>query len=300
MAAPVSFDEPLNTALTRAVEDIRGRLEAEWRSFALDLVRRADAEREAQLAQARREAQAQLTDLTRLLEATSAERDTSRSELESLRGQIDALRMQLAATQRDLEATQRELEATQGDLEATQGVFEATRRGLATRTAHLADAVATIDSAQTLGDVLDVLAASVAREVDRVAVLVRRDHRLVGWRLSGFAKLTTSPRSLSLSFDEAGMAGTVVRTGIAISRAADTDDGDQRSAVPSFARDVDDRHAAAFPVVVGGDVVAVLYADAPAATSSSDGWFTILDVLSRHASRVLESLTVQRAVGGLV
>jgi hypothetical protein len=55
----------------------------------------------------------------------------------------------------------------------------------------------------------------------------------------------------------------------------------------------------ALPVRVGGEVVAVLYADAPRldASSSDARWPPVLEVLVRHASRVLEAMTVQQAVG---
>jgi hypothetical protein len=55
----------------------------------------------------------------------------------------------------------------------------------------------------------------------------------------------------------------------------------------------------ALPVRVGGEVVAVLYADAarPDAPSPDARWPAVLEVLVRHASRVLEAMTVQQAAG---
>jgi hypothetical protein len=55
----------------------------------------------------------------------------------------------------------------------------------------------------------------------------------------------------------------------------------------------------ALPVRVGGEVVAVLYADAPRsdAALSDARWPAVLEVLVRHASRVLEAMTVQQAAG---
>ncbi len=54
----------------------------------------------------------------------------------------------------------------------------------------------------------------------------------------------------------------------------------------------------AFPVSVGGEVIAVLYAEVDDALSpqrrmSKDA----LDTLTRHAGRVLETITVQQAAG---
>lgn len=50
----------------------------------------------------------------------------------------------------------------------------------------------------------------------------------------------------------------------------------------------------AFPVTVGGRVVAILYADA---AQSAKPWPVMLEVLTRHASRLLESMTLHKAVG---
>src|SRR4029434_6647712 len=103
-------------------------------------------------------------------------------------------------------------------------------------------------------------------------------------------------RSIDLGLEEAGLAGVVVESGVARSRPADATDGPSR---PPFAGDGRERHAMALPVRVGGDVVAVLYADAPSngdILSSEARWTAILEVLTRHASRALEARTVQQAV----
>jgi len=52
----------------------------------------------------------------------------------------------------------------------------------------------------------------------------------------------------------------------------------------------DEDRAAAFPVAVGGEVVAILYADAPALPAA-------LETLTRYASRLLESKTLHMALG---
>jgi hypothetical protein len=51
-------------------------------------------------------------------------------------------------------------------------------------------------------------------------------------------------------------------------------------------------------VAVAGDVVAVLYADAPEAEDGgSPEWCQRLETLTRNASRILEALTVEIAMG---
>src|SRR5439155_17335966 len=76
-------------------------------------------------------------------------------------------------------------------------------------------------------------------------------------------------------------------------------DAAQGRGLPPFAVNAGERHAMALPVRVGGEVVSVLYADAPLVNelSSDARWPAILEVLVRHASRVLEAMTVQQAAG---
>ena len=69
-------------------------------------------------------------------------------------------------------------------------------------------------------------------------------------------------------------------------------------ALPDFARTEDVRQAAAWPVSVGGSVVAVLYADGPVADKPDEPyWPAFLDVLAMYAGRVLEGITVRQAAG---
>jgi hypothetical protein len=117
---------------------------------------------------------------------------------------------------------------------------------------------------------------------------------LTGWRLTGFAPDVQPANSIDLTLEDAGLAGAVLRTGVAASRPSDAADGPR---LPPFAGDSGEHHAMALPVRVGGEVVAVLYADAPRVDerSSDVRWPAILEVLVRHASRVLEAMTVQKA-----
>jgi hypothetical protein len=164
------------------------------------------------------------------------------------------------------------------------------------RAARLADAIRSLDEARALSEVLERLVVCAGNEVDRAAVLLVKGDRLVGWRVTGFGADETSAKSIDLPLDAGGIAGAVVSGGTPISRAADATDGPQ---LPAFAGNPANRQALALPVRVGGEVVAVLYADAPRldAPSAEARWPAILEVLGRHASRVLEAMTVQQAAG---
>jgi hypothetical protein len=160
----------------------------------------------------------------------------------------------------------------------------------------LVDAIRTLDAARGVSEVLDRLLQCAGQEADRAAVLVVKAERLTGWRLVGFAEDTPPAKSIDLDVEHAGLAGLVLQTCAATSRAADASDG---PALPAFAGDADDRDATAFPILVGGDVVAVLYADGLRKDNSAadPGWPTTLEVIARHGSRVLEAITVLQAAG---
>ena len=164
------------------------------------------------------------------------------------------------------------------------------------RAARLADAIRNLDEARGLSEVLERLVQCSGHEVDRAAMLLVKGERLKGWRLAGFTPGGPPARSIDLGIEEAGLAGAVVESGLPASRPSDAAEG---PGLPPFAAGSGERHAMALPVRVGGEVVAVLYADAPRSDepSSDARWPAILEVLVRHASRVLEAMTVQQAAG---
>lgn len=149
--------------------------------------------------------------------------------------------------------------------------------------------------------------------MDRAALFIVRGERLHGWRWSGFG-LAPSPKSIELTFERAGIAGDAVRRRAATrwSRLDERDDArlpDLAASTPVAAHEspVADgerpvREALAFPVMVGGAPVAVLYADTAlddGPTSSSRRTGT-LHALVRYAGRALEAMTVQQATGPML
>ena len=317
-AAQRQADE-IKRAAEAQVSDIRTSLQAQ-----LDEVRRAaqsqvdEARRHAQseIADARRIASAQVDDVQRRSEEQLEEtrrdyearieeaRRRGRADLEALRAEMEAARRAAAAEAEEVVINQ--LAAAQA--QAERRVNEAVDR---TRTdahqAHLAhaarlvDAIRTLDDARALGEVLDALADCAGREVDRAAVLVVKGERLRGWRLTGFPDAGPA-KNIELDLDAAGLAGAVVRTGVTVSRPTVAPGDEQvtrQPALPPFAQTAGVRHATALPITVGGQVVAVLYADAPRldTPSASSRWPAVLEILARHASRALEAMTVQQAAG---
>ena len=258
----------------------------------------ATARAEAELARARAE-----QDVARARSDVEAVRQAAAAEAERVR--------RIAATEAEQALNAVAAEAEQAfaarlaaaDAAHQRKLAEALERGESItreevdRATRLGKAVRAIDEAGGLSEVLERLVQCAADEADRAAMLIVKGNRLTGWRLAGFSPGTPPAKSIDLGLEEAGLAGVVVGSGVACSRPADATDS---PSLPPFAGDAGERHAMALPVHVGGDVVGVLYADAQGnrgILSSEARWPAILEVLSRHASRVIEAMTVQQAVG---
>ncbi len=322
--------EQLRHAAQKQADDIKRTAEAQVTELRkslqaqLDEVRRTahadveDARRHAvsEIEDARRVASAQVDDVQRRADAQRDEmrkdyegqvdeaRKRGKAEVDALRAEMDTLRRTSAAEAEEVVISQ--LAAAQA--QAERHVAEATER---TRTdahqadlahaARLVEAIRTLDDARALGEVLDALAECAGREVDRAAVLLVKGDHLRGWRLAGFPDAGPA-KNIELDLDTAGLAGAVVRTGVTVSRptvAPGHEHGTRQPALPPFAQTAGTRHAMALPISVGGQVVAVLYADAarldmPTAASR---WPAVLEILARHGSRALEAMTVQQAAG---
>jgi uncharacterized coiled-coil DUF342 family protein len=234
-------------------------------------------------------------------ETARAESARARSEVESARAEADAAHAETEAIRENAKLEIAKAEAAHSVSE--RNIAEAIERAHAdthdaelSRAARLVNAIRSLDEARGLSEVLERLVQRAGDEVDRAAMLLVKGDRLTGWRLTGFAPEMPPASSIDLSIEEAGFAGAVLRTGVAASRPSDAGDA---SRLPPFAGDSGEQHAMALPVRVGGEVVAVLYADVPQVDEPSPDarWPAILEVLVRHASRVLEAMTVQKAAG---
>ena len=251
----------------------------------------ARAQAQQQLDAARRAAQAEVERAQADAEKARAEFDQAHAKLERADAEIGQARAELEKARAELEQARGEIERERGDVESVRAEIQSALSGAA----RLVDAIHTLDEARGVSEVLDRLIQCAEPEVDRAAVLVVKGERLMGWRLAGFADDAPPAKSIDLDVEQAGLAGVVLHSAVAASRAADGSDG---PALPAFAGDAVDRDAMALPVLVGGEVVAVLYADACADNSAVDArWPTTLEVITRHASRVLEAITVLQAAG---
>jgi hypothetical protein len=292
--------QDLRESAAREGEEQRARFTAEIE----DLQRRLDesqlqveaANREIDRARQEHETVRQQADSTRQeTQAAREEADAALRDLEAARQHLDDTRSEVESTLRDLDALRRESDASRNDVTRLTGVLRQKEERVA-QAARLPDAVRALDAAVTFGEVLENLALQAGREAGRAALFLVKGEWLRDWRTVGFDRASEATR-LDVAIADSGLLAEAVRSGEGIHSQGAS------HGLPEFARTVDRgtgeaRESAAWPVSVGGSVVAVLYADGPVADKSDEPyWPVFLEILARHAGRVLEGITVRQAAG---
>jgi hypothetical protein len=150
--------------------------------------------------------------------------------------------------------------AAQAELDEVRRSAEQTTSALRATAARLSDCIQAIDAAPSLGAVLTVLAGCARLEAGRASIV-----------LVSHGLLSSYPSRTGVAPDQARVVTRALQHGTAVV----------------------EPDAAAFPIAVGGQVVAVLFVAAPSSTEVQQ----TLDLLTRHASRVLEAMTVCRISG---
>jgi hypothetical protein len=311
----MSLDDRIRTTLAAAVDELRGRLEQDLRALGDRLVAEAAAERDAVEQDARAAALRETEEETRRQVSaaedrmratiddlvTQARNETRHQATEEVRRLVElesAERLEHALADADHRMRQAlsaaEAKADEALQESVAAARVREREFEMAAVTRLLDSVRGLDGASSLSEVLDALGQAAGREAARAAVLVLRNDRLLGWKLSGFGTRDTQPKSIDLSLSECGVIGMAVGT----ARAVTTRDGDAAAEGPGFAALPADRMGLAVPVIVGGRVVAVVYADSVSQDTREhvvpSGWPEVIEILARHAARVLEALTVQK------
>jgi hypothetical protein len=333
----VAPDDQLNGHLERILASLRGQLDGGLRAAAEELVRATSAERDRAVLEAttavRREADDQVeqardaarTESDELRAAADVKLTELRNMLDEARAhaqqQIDASRQALetevAATRAtaaaEVEGVRREAQARidelhrqadervgtlDRDLAAIRAELAVARSAEAARhrahpsadDAHGVSAVAvalrSLDESRSLSAVLEQVVQFASRSAGRCALLLVKGDRLHMWRAAGFERGPSS----AVPMPEAGLVGAAVRERRAVLRRQG-----EGPPLPAFAAG-QERDAAALPLTVADVVVAVLYGDASPG-GADPAWTASLEVVTRHASRVLETATVQQATG---
>jgi hypothetical protein len=330
----VTPDDKLSALIDRVLVHMRAPLETNLRAFAQEFLQQVDAaqasavaeavaatRREAQsridqlkdeVARARRTADAEVADIRRLSAAEiegarqqasllfdEAERQSSallaaaRRERDEARAGLERAERDVADARRAAETAERERAVALRSLDEMRHaatLASETLSGVAARTQQIVDAIRAVDSASSIGDVLECVAHAAKSYSQRSALLMVRGARLTTWRTGDF------PGAQDRHLDECGLIAAAVQQRRPQVRFEGTPDGD--APLPSFAADAGARDAVAVPIVLGGEAVAVLYADAPRGGDTADRrWPLALEVVTRYASRVIEAITLQRSAG---
>jgi hypothetical protein len=299
----LQLEDRVHASVDEVLGELRTRMESGLQHMVEQLVRAAAEEREEAIVLARRlafdegsqngirlaaDAEARMSEAVE--HAVADAREHARVALEQ---QIADLR---AAT--EASAAQALEEAHNREEELRTELANASRRleqesGEASVVRLLAG-VRALDGATSLSETLDALALAAGREVTRAAVLVVRNERLVGWKVTGFGERDSQPKSIDVGLNEGGIVSLALTSGRAVVMAQ----GDNSLQGPAFAELGGDAIGAAAPVMVGGRAVAVLYGDNRGAAEHGQplrsGWPDVMEILARHAARCLEALTVQR------
>jgi hypothetical protein len=257
----------------------------------------AEANEQVRAAEERRmELEMQLADMlaSRGTAIDEAVRAAVEAERERLLAQA-AEQMQSLAAEREAavaDAEARAMASATASIDAARaGEREAEMAGLA----RLVESIRGLDGATSLSEVLDALALAAGRETARAAVVVVKGDHVVGWRLSGFGARDAQPKSIDLPLAESGVIGLAATSSRAVTTKSGGADG------PGFEHLTDDRVGMAMPVLVGGRVVAVVYADGVTGEAHDQTvpspWPEAIEVLARHAGRCLEAMTAQKVAG---
>jgi hypothetical protein len=220
----------------------------------------------------------------------AAERDTN-ERLARIRAEADA---RIAdAEKRVADAQVRAADAETRGREAIRAELQTAE---VTAGERLVYAMAAIDRASSLSEILDSLASSAGREASRIALLLVAGDRLRRWRLIGFH--TPDDRQQLSDVDTPLSESGIIADAVRKLAPASSDSAVSRS-VPSFVALPPGRELVALPLSMNGQVVAVLYADQGDVAAVSPevrvSWPATLEILTRHAARALEAMTAVRA-----
>jgi hypothetical protein len=281
--------EAAEAATAAAKHDVERQLN-EWRETAAHDAEERERDVEARVRQAEaREQDAEAREHDAETRRTEAEARLQASEkvAHELRRSLDEVQQQgqreIDAAREDVELARQQLSQRVLEIDSFQQQIRGFDDALADA-ARLLDAIKRLDQAASLGDALDGLVQFAGREAGRAAVFLMKGMHLHDWRAVGF-----NGASLDVDIDETGPFSDALRGVRGACR------GD---ALPGFAKDAERRYGVTMPIVVGGAIVAVLYADAPEADNEDEPlWPDRLDVIVRYAGRMLESITIRQAAG---
>jgi hypothetical protein len=265
---------------------------------------------DAYMARERHDMDAHLRSLTSdLMRTVGEQQDLWRAELErgvtdarseaerSFRARIEAVRDELT---REMEVRlARERAELQEALRKTNELQEALRKTderepRVDMVERLLSSIRHIDEAESLSGILEALVQGAAGETSRVALLMVDVEQLRPWGHRGFAD-GILPDQLPISASSTLACALVTRRSTFVPPLVQS----RASESPAFMRVPVGHTGFVLPITVGGEVVALLYADdvdRKEVHEDAPVWTEELELMARHASARLENLTSVRTV----
>ncbi len=277
------LEAALDAARDEADRTLAARLDQQRGEAERTLTARLDQQREEAertLQAARDEAETLASRFEQEREEAAQALQAARHEAETLAARLDQLRQEAEQTLvQALAAAAAEM--PQREPPPIDGVVIRVR-----------DGIRRLDRVSRLTEALDALGSLAAAEASRAAVLTVEDDRVRGWSFSGFVPAVDPAHQVDLTLADAGLVGHAVVTGE--TQLVGTSAGSKSTApAPGFAALPADGTAVAVPVMVGGEVMAVLYAD-DGGRKPEAAWRQSLEILASHAGRCMEALTAAR------
>lgn len=294
----MTLDDRIRQALESIGSSMQSALQARLQEVRAELARGVEEDRmaaeadansrfAAEMAAVRAEADGRVTaEVTRVREEI---RQSAAADVDRLRHQVDELRaaadrasqeaeqaaLEIAGAQARAAAAEQTLAEAKSSHEDAFAARAAERQDMMQCIDRLITAMRRIDSAASLSDVLNALSDAAAAETPRSGVLIGVGDAFQIYKLHGFEGAQPAPVSKK---DATGLSRGL-----------------------PFAPLPADRAGFAFPIVVGGQAVALVYADdvsreEPAVPSP---WPELIEVLGRAAAARLETLTATRTVQAL-
>lgn len=281
----------LDAAETRAAAELRAALDAAERRAADALEAAKQALREEADRQTRRAVEETQADFARRLD--EARRLAIEETRAALQREVEQARR--AASEEARVAFEHQLaEARRAAAAAAAEVAEARARERQDELANaerLIEAVRALDHAQSLSEILHLLADKAAEVAGRVAILTLEGRTLRTWRTLGFGPALDAAGFQS-ELDEEDLIGCAVRSGQAC-----TTSSAWNARTPAFVQLRAGRVGFAVPLDVAGQIVAVLYADDDVDEPGRpvpNPWPEVVELLARHAARCLQATTGSR------
>ena len=281
------------------------------RQTAHDELQRAHTER-ARTQEELQRAQAEREQTQHDLQRAHADHQRAQEDLQRAHGDRERAQQDLQHAHEALERAQQQLQRTQAEAEAIREQasreLEQARQQHAVERASAADALAdartaavsiprdasellislrAIDDAASLTDALAAAVRGASLESPRAALFVVNGATLEEWPVDGVPPVHAGP--IRADGREAGFLSEVLRTGETVSI-----DGTNGQTAPMFAGLGPGRRAIAVPFVLDGRPVAVLYADEGSDGQPLASWLETVQILGRHATSVVSSLTAIR------